>query len=645
MRTLSIDLETYSDIDLTTCGVYAYAASPSFEIVLMAYAYDEGEIKLLDLANGERIPEELKRDLFDEQIIKTAFHAQFERICLSRYWNTTLSSCSWRCTSVQAAMLGLPFSLAGVAHLLGLEEQKYAEGKDLIRYFSLPCKPVASNHNRTRNRPADAPEKWEQFKRYCMRDVEVERAIRMKLKRFPIPDAEQRFYQLDQTINDRGILVDEAFINQAIQGDQLFRSTAFETAKRISGLDNPNSVSQMKAWLEGQGIEVEQLSKNVVMELAKHAEADVEQLLRIRLQLAKTSIKKYEAMKRVRCPDGRVHGLLQFYGANRTGRWAGRLVQIQNLPQNHLSDLTLARTLVKKGQLETVDLLYESVPHVLSELIRTAFIPAPGHQFLVVDFSAIEARIIAWLARETWRMDVFQSHGKIYEASASRMFHVPMEAITKGSPLRQKGKIAELALGYGGGVGALRAMGACEMGLSEDELQPLVQAWRAANPRITELWWTIDHAAVQAVKEKTTTQVGPIVLQFIHGILWVRLPSGRMLSYIKPRMETNAYGRDGLTYEGIGEGKRWDRISTYGPKLVENIVQGIARDVLAESMLKLDEAGYRIVMHVHDEVVIESPVDQDRLDEICRLMQISPSWANDLLLRADGFSCDYYRKE
>jgi len=645
MRVLSIDLETFSSVELVKAGVYAYTSVPDFEILLFAYAYDEEEVQLVDLASGEKMPEQVFQDLEDDSIIKTAFNAQFERTTIAAYFNINLSPTSWQCTAVQAAMLGLPLSLVGVAQVLGLEQQKLREGKDLIRYFSVPCKPTKTNGSRTRNLPEHSPDKWEIFRAYCIRDVEVERAIRNKIKSYPISQKEHKLYILDQEINDRGVLVDMGLVVQAIACDKLHKHDTFSEAQVLTGLDNPNSVAQLKEWLLENGVEVESLSKKAVADLAKESDGEVERLLQLRLQLAKTSIKKYEAIQRAFCPDGRVRGLLQFYGANRTGRWAGRLVQVQNLPQNHLVDLTLARDLVKAGRFDDIELLFESIPNLLSELIRTAFVPVKGHRFIVADFSAIEARVIAWLAGEKWRMDVFATHGRIYEASASQMFKVPIEEITKGSLLRQKGKISELALGYGGSVGALKAMGALDMGVTEEELHPLVTAWRAANPNITKLWWDIDRAALKAVKDKCSQAIGRIHFQLTSGILFITLPSGRKLSYIKPRIEINKFGREGITYEGIGESKRWCRIDTYGPKLVENIVQATARDLLAEAMLSVDKAGYKIVMHVHDEIIVEAPVGTGSIEDVCELMSIVPAWAEGLPLRADGYECEYYRKD
>lgn len=645
MQTLAIDIETFSDVDLVKSGVYAYTASPNFEILLFAYAFDDDPIQIIDIASGEKLPNKIIEALTDENVIKTAFNAQFERTCLSKHLNKKLRANSWQCTAVQAATLGLPLSLDGVAQVLGLNEQKMKEGKDLIRYFSIPCKPTKVNEGRTRNLPCHSVEKWNEFKNYCKRDVEVERAIRRKLSSYYISENEQRNYVLDQEINDRGVAVDLTLVSKAMECDRLHKDDTYAMAQNLTGLDNPNSVVQLKQWLLENGVEVDSLSKKAVTDLVKESDGEVEKLLNLRLQLAKTSIKKYEAIERAVCPDGRVRGLLQFYGANRTGRWAGRLVQVQNLPQNHIKDLTLARSLVRSGEFNTLELLFNSVPHVLSELIRTAFIPKPNHRFIVSDFSAIEARVIAWLAGEKWRMDVFATHGKIYEASASQMFKVSVEDITKTSPLRQKGKISELALGYGGGTGALTSMGAIDMGIAEDELQGLVTSWRLANPNITKLWWDIDKAAVKAVKEKNTEVVGRIKIHYESGIMFITLPSGRKLSYIKPRIELNRFERDAVTYEGVGTSKKWERIETYGPKLVENIVQGISRDLLAEAMQRVTENGYNIVMHVHDEVVIEAPMDFGSLEKVCDVMALAPSWAVGLPLRADGYECDYYRKD
>lgn len=954
MRTLALDLETYSSVNLTKAGVYAYTSATDFEILLLAYAFDEDEVEVIDLAQGETVPNKVLSAIQDKSVIKTAFNASFERTALSRYLGIQLTAEDWRCSEVQAAMLSLPLSLEAVGEVLGLEKQKLKEGKELIRYFCMPCKPTRTNENRTRNLPSHAKEKWEQFKYYCKRDVEVERAIRKKLASYPISETEQKLYVLDQEINDRGILVDTLLVKNAIKGDREYKEKVTRCARALTGLDNPNSVAQLKTWLSDNDLSTKSLSKKSVGELVTCTTGQVKQLLEMRLELAKTSVKKYEAIDRAICPDKRVRGLLQYYGANRTGRWAGRLVQVHNLPQNHLKDLTLARSLVRQGNLETLELLYDSVPNILSELIRTAFIPSNGRRFIVADFSAIEARVIAWLAGEAWRLDVFKTHGKIYEASASQMFKIPIEEITKGSPLRQKGKVAELACiaegelvlthqglvpiekvklthklwdgehwvshqgviyrgvkevmeyeglkatgdhivwvkgkskpirfkeaatcgsrllqtgngrrairmgknyiirkaleqkleqmlcfntvrkmqkysmdairelkrrqikrvpklfttktdtilvrqkinscqatlsksqrwklssvwikgsripiqfycrgrsvdikkcgkcikkfrtrqnrcqwslrsgkseicfktykpreqaanctfrmetgilalfkncdnknaffrenqrrnyllgsigrkgkkkmlaaytgkvrvydiqnagpnnrftvsnclvhncGYGGSVGALKAMGALEMGLQEEELRTLITDWRAANPNITKLWWTVDKAALKAVKERVPQAVGKLTFHYERGILFITLPSGRRLSYIRPRIEINKFGREGLTYEGIGENKHWCRIETYGPKLVENIVQATARDLLAEAMLAIRDRGYEIVIHVHDEVVVEAPLEKGSLEELCELMAISPTWAEDLPLRADGFECEYYKKD
>lgn len=645
MKVLSIDIETFSDIDLVKSGVYKYTASPKFEILLFAYAFDDEDVKIVDLASGEELPKNVKEAILDDEVIKTAFNAQFERVCLSKFLGVTLSARVWRCTAVQAASLSLPLSLEGVAKVLGLKEQKMAEGKALIKYFSMPCKPTKINGYAERNMPYHSSEKWETFKSYCIQDVEVERAIKRKLQNYEISDEEQKVYVLDQEINDRGILVDLSLVAKAMRCDELYKSDAYLKAQGITGLENPNSVSQLKQWLNDKGVEVESLSKEAVKRLSEEADGEVESLLNLRSNMSKTSVKKYEAIARVVCPDERVRGLLQFYGANKTGRWAGRLVQVQNLPQNHLKDLTLARNLLKDGNFEALELLFESVPGVLSELIRTAFVPKVGYKFIVADFSAIEARVIAWLAGEGWRMDVFATHGKIYEASASQMFKVPIDEITKGSSLRQKGKIAELALGYGGSVGALTAMGALDMGIREEELKELVTAWRQANSKITRFWWDIDRAAIKAVKEKTLVVVGRIKLSYERGILFVTLPSVRRLAYIKPRIELNRFGNDAITFEGVGATKKWERIDTYGPKLVENIVQATARDLLAEAMVRVSEKGYQICMHVHDEIIVEAPKTMEALNDICEVMAVAPTWAHGLNLRADGYECEYYKKD
>ena len=542
-------------------------------------------------------------------------------------------------------MLALPLALEGVGEVLGIERKKLKEGGDLVRYFSLPCKPTKANGQRTRNLPEHAPEKWQRFKEYCVRDVDAEREIRAKLQGYPIPAKEQELYRLDQEINDRGIMVDPVLVARAIECDEQYREKTTKRAYELTGLANPNSPAQLKEWLEGQGTQVDTLDKKAVRALLPDAEGDVLEVLKLRLLMAKTSVKKYEAIRRSVCADGRVHGLLQFYGANRTGRWAGRLVQIQNLPQNHLSDLALARDLVKAGRYADIEALYESTPNVLSELIRTAFVPRPGCRFIVADFSAIEARVIAWLAGEQWRLEVFEGGGDIYCASASKMFHVPVEKHGQNSHLRQKGKIAELALGYGGAVGALTAMGALDMGLAEEELPPLVRQWREANPHIIRLWARVEDAAMTAAREKARVRLGRLTFHCRSGMLFITLPSGRKLCYVKPRIQTNRFGGDGLTYEGVGEGKKWTRIETFGGKLTENIVQATARDLLAEAMLRLRDAGLEIVMHVHDEAVLEVPIGHSGVEEVCALMAEAPAWADGLPLRADGYECEFYKKD
>ena len=644
-RILAADIESFSDVDLIKCGVYAYADSPAFEILLFAYSFDGGETQIIDLAQGEKLPAEVEEAIFDVSVTKTAYNANFERTCLSKHFARYIPPESWHCSAVQAAMLALPRSLEDVGRVLGLDEQKMKEGKELIRYFCVPCKPTKANGGRARNLPCHAPEKWELFKTYCKRDVDVEKSIRRKLHNFPIPESEMELYRLDQRINDRGVLVDMGLVEQAIACERLHKEVVTKRAYELTGLENPNSVAQLKGWLGDMGMEAESLSKKAVAEMIAETDGEVEELLRLRLMLAKTSVKKYEAIERSACSDGRVHGMLMFYGANRSGRWSGKNVQLHNLPKNYLPDLELARDLVKQGRFEDIELLYDSTPNVLSELIRTAFIPKPGCRFVVADFSAIEARVLAWLSGEQWRLDVFTSHGKIYEASASSMFHVPMEEITKGSPLRQKGKLAELGLGFGGASGALISMGALDMGLTEEELPPLVAAWRKANPHITQFWWDVDAAAIKAVTEKQRTKVGRIIFEYKSGILFITLPSGRKLSYVKPRMAVNRFGRDGLTYEGISENKKWSRIETYGPKLVENIVQGTARDLLAEAMLRVEKSGYPIVMHCHDEIIAEVPEGSGSVDEMCEIMAIQPEWAEGLPLRADGYSCSFYQKQ
>ena len=664
MKTISIDIETFASADLSKCGVYKYAEAQDFEILLFGYSVDGGAVQVVDFTAGETLPPEILDALTDRSVQKWAFNANFERVCLSRYLSDRgisfdpfadnhfasphpsqakyLSPTSWRCSMVWSAVMGLPLSLEGAGAVLGLAKQKLAEGKDLIRYFCKPCAATAANGQRTRNIPKHAPDKWAAFKAYNKRDVEVEMSIQDRLERFPVPDSIWDEYVLDQEINDRGVLVDRTLVKNAIAADARSRAELIFLMKEITKLDNPNSVAQMKEWLADHGLETDTLGKKAVVELLKTAPEMLGRALSLRQQLAKSSVKKYQAIENAVCADGRTRGMFQFYGANRTGRWAGRLVQLQNLPQNHLPDLEQARALVRIGDFAALDLLYDSVPEVLSELIRTAFIPRPDTKFVVADFSAIEARAIAWLAGERWRNEVFASHGKIYEASASRMFHVPMEEVTKGSPLRQKGKIAELALGYGGSVGALKAMGALEMGLTEEELKPLVTAWRASNPNIVRLWWDVDKAVMTAVRDRTVTETHGIRFGVQSGILFITLPSGRRLAYVKPRIGTNQFGSDCVTYEGVGATKKWERLESYGPKFVENIVQAISRDILCQAMLALQPCP--IVMHVHDEIVMEA--DQNiSLQTVCSQMSSTPPWAEGLLLCADGYDCPFYKKD
>lgn len=646
MKYINIDLETFSSVNLAKSGVYRYAEAKDFEILLFGYSIDGGAPRVIDLANGEQLPYEVLSAITDPAVLKWAFNAQFERVCLSRYLNLPagryLDPSSWRCTMVWAATLGLPLSLEGVGAVLGLEKQKLREGKDLIRYFCTPAK--QKDGTLCRHLPADDPQRWKAFKAYNLRDVETEMEIQKRLSKFPVPDAEWGNYLLDQQINDRGILLDRRLVKQAIACDVSFKENNMALARRITGLENPNSPMQLKEWLSQNGIITESLSKDTVLSLLETADNKAKQALMLRRELAKSSVKKYTAMETVLGSDSRARGLIQFYGANRTGRYSGRLIQVQNLPQNHLPDLEQARTLIRQGNFEAVELLYPSVSTVLSELIRTAFIPKPGCRFYVADFSAIEARVIAWLAGERWRQQVFADGGDIYCASASQMFHVPVEKHGINGHLRQKGKIAELALGYGGSVGALKAMGALQMGLAEEELKPLVDAWRQANPQIVQLWWAVDRAVKDCVKQKTMTQTHGIRFMYQSGILFIILPSGRRLAYVKPRMGENKFGGEAVTYEGVGTAKKWERIESYGPKFVENIMQAIARDILAEAMLRLDKAGYKIVMHVHDEVVIEAPMASS-LEDICFIMGQTPVWAGGLLLRADGYVCDFYRKD
>ena len=641
---MGLDLETYSSAPLPRCGVYRYCDAPDFEILLFSYAFDDEPVQTIDLASGEMLPKEVISALEDPGIIKVAYNAQFERVCLSRYLGHWLDPRQWRCTMVMAAYLTLPGRLADAAVALGTTEKKMEEGKDLIRYFSVPCKPTKTNGGRTRNLPADAPEKWAVYRQYNAQDVETERAIRKALEKYPLPEQEWELYALDQQINDRGVRVDKKLVKNAIAVDAVFAQAACQRAKELTGLENPGSVNQLKAWLADQDMPMDSLARKIVQEKAAQTDGIVAELLNLRLELSKTSVKKYEAMARCVCRDGRVHGLLQFYGANRTGRWAGRLVQAQNLPQNHLPDLDLAREIVKNGDEELLDTLYASVPGTLSELIRTAFIPKDGYRFLVADFSAIEARVLAWLANEEWVLEEFRGKGKIYEATASRMFHIPQESIVKGNPnyeYRQKGKQATLSCGYGGGVGALKAMGAK---MPEEEMQPLVDAWRAANPNIVAFWNALDRAARTVIRRKTSVRVGKIALYWQDDKMFMRLPSGRNLCYQSPHFTENRFGSDAIGYYAPNAAGQMVVQETFGGKLAENATQAIARDILAHALLTLEKNGYPVIFHVHDEAVIEMPIGQGALEEACRLMAIAPDWAKDLPLRADGYECAYYQK-
>ena len=654
MKKLMMDLETKSDIDIAKSGVYRYADSPYFDILLFAYSVDDAPVQVVDLASGERLPEEILNALTDDRIQKHAFNASFERVCLSVWLRRNyperfvsygssedacgnyLSPNAWRCTMVAAAYLGLPLSLAGVGAVLQLQQQKMSEGKALIRYFCVPYDTV--NGVPQFHTPADSPEKWNVFRAYNQRDVETEQAIERRLSRFPVPEFVWQEYALDQTVNDRGIQVDLQLVQQAIRMDALTKDKLLQRMKALTHLDNPNSVYQLLGWLETQGYPSDSLGKTQVQELIKTAREPVRSVLELRLQLSKASVKKYQAMQNAVCSDGRARGMFQFYGANRTGREAGRIIQLQNLPQNHLPDLEAARELVKSGNLEAVELLYEDVPDTLSQLIRTAFVPKPGYQFLVADFSAIEARVIAWLAGETWRMQAFAEGKDIYCASASKIFGVPVVKHGINGHLRQKGKVAELACGYGGSVGAMKAMGGAEM--SDAELKQLVTDWRTASPHIVQLWWDVENAAIKAVRDKTETETHGIHFSYESGFLFIRLLSGRRLAYVKPRIEPNRFGGDSITYEGIGTNRKWERLETYSGKLVENIVQATARDLLFYSMQTLSQ--YFIVGHIHDEMIIECPKDT-KLEEICQEMARTPDWANGLLLRADGYACHCYR--
>lgn len=646
MKTLEIDIETFSSVNLAKAGVYRYVEAPDFEILLFGYSVDGGEVQVIDLASGEVIPQEILSALEDETVTKWAFNAQFERICLSRFLGypteTYLESDSWKCSMVWSAYMGLPLSLEGVGAVLGLEKQKLIEGKDLIRYFCTPCKPTKANGSRTRNLSQHDKEKWKRFKQYNIRDVETEMQIQNRLQKFPVPDFVWDEYHLDQEINDRGILVDMDFVEKCIEIDGVSRENLVAKMQELTNLDNPNSVVQMKDWLSNNGIETETLGKKAVAALIDEVSDEMSEVLSLRQKLAKSSVRKYQAMQNSVCADNRVRGMFQFYGANRTGRFAGRLVQLQNLPQNHMQDLAEARGLVKNGDYEMLDFLYEDIPDTLSQLVRTAFIPSVDRTFFVADFSAIEARVIAWFAGEAWRKDVFAQGGDIYCASASQMFGVPVEKHGVNGYLRQKGKIAELALGYGGSVGALKAMGAIEMGLSEEELPELVSVWRSSNPNIVRFWWDVDSAVKKAIKEKTITSTHGIQFSCRSGMLFITLPSGRVLSYVKPRMGENKFGSESVTYEGVGGTKKWERLESYGPKFVENIVQATSRDILMYAMKTLRCCS--IVAHVHDEIIIEADPRMS-LETVCEQMARVPEWANGLLLRADGYTCDFYKKD
>ena len=663
MKELSIDLETYSDIDISKCGAYKYAESNNFEILLFGVSVDNGPVVVYDLASGDEIPAEILAALSDENIIKWAFNASFERVCLSNWlrkhhpeyfktYNTQgdpvqnfLDPASWKCTMIWSAYMGLPLSLEGVGAVLKLQDQKMKEGKDLIKYFCSPCKPTKVNGGRTRNLPEHAPDKWETFKTYNRRDVEVELAIKQRLSKFPVPDSVWHEYHIDQEINDSGIMLDMDVVENAIAFDERSKSALITAMKNITNLDNPNSVVQMKQWLSDNGVETESLGKKEVAGLIKETDGDISKALKLRLQLAKSSVKKYQAMQNAVCKDGRAHGMFQFYGANRSGRWAGRLIQLQNLPQNHMSDLTEARELVRTGDYDTLDMLYDDIPDTLSQLIRTAFIARPGYKFIVSDYSAIEARVLAHLAGETWRSKVFAEGKDIYCASASQMFGVPVKKHGINSHLRQKGKIAELALGCShlrNKDGALKSMGALEMGLTEEELQPLVDSWRSSNPMITAFWWNVDNAIKTAIKMHIPTEVNGIHFCYKSGMLLIKLPSGRVLSYVKPKIGENRFGGESVTYEGIGSTKKWERIESYGPKFVENIVQAVSRDILCNAMKTLRHCF--IVGHVHDELIIECSSGVD-LNEICKQMGRSLDWMPGILLRADGYETNFYKKE
>ena len=643
MKRLSIDLETYSSVDLGKSGVYKYAESEDFEILLFAYSIDDGEVKVIDLASGEIIPEEILSALSDENIEKWAFNANFERVCLSRFLGKRLNPKGWYCTMIWSAYLGLPLSLEKVGEVLKLDKQKMNEGKALIRYFSIPCKPTKTNGMRERNLPHHDLKKWSTFKKYNQRDVETEMAIKKKLSAFPMPQSEWENYWIDQNINDRGILIDEVLVDSAIKFDEILREENMDRAIELTDLENPNSPLQLKEWLNKKGLEIDSLAKKDVESALKNAEGDIKEVLELRQELSKSSVRKYDSMKNVKGKDNRARGLIQFYGANRTGRYSGRLIQVQNLRRNNLKDLDLARSLVKNRDYETMEILYESPSDILSQLIRTAFIAKEGTRFIISDFSAIEARVLAWLAGEQWVLDAFENGEDIYCRTASRMFGVPVEKHGVNGRLRQKGKIATLACGYQGALGALKAMGGIEMGLSEDELQSIVDSWREANPNIVSIWWDIDSVVKRVVKTRSKEEYKNLVISYEKGILFIELPSKRRLAYPKAKIGTNRFGGESIVYEGIVVGNKWDKIESYGGKFVENIVQAIARDILAEAMMRLEQKGFNIVMHIHDEVVIES--NSSSIEEINEIMSIVPSWAPGLILDADGFESDFYKKD
>ena len=643
MKKISIDIETFSSVDLGKCGVYKYAESEDFEILLFAYSIDDGEVKVIDLSNDEIIPAKILSALSDESIEKWAFNANFERVCLSRFIGERLNPKGWYCTMIWSAYLGLPLSLEKVGEVLKLDKQKMNEGRALIRYFSIPCKPTKTNGMRARNLPHHDLEKWSTFKEYNKRDVETEMAIKKKLSAFPMPQSEWENYWIDQNINDRGILIDESLVDSAIKFDEILREENMDRAIELTGLENPNSPMQLKEWLNKKGLEIDSLAKKDVESALKNAEGDIKEVLELRQELSKSSVRKYDAMKNVKGKDNRARGLIQFYGANRTGRYSGRLIQVQNLRRNNLKDLELARSLVKNKDYETLEILYESPSDVLSQLIRTAFIPKEGTRFIISDFSAIEARVLAWLAGEQWVLDAFENGEDIYCRTASRMFGVPVEKHGVNGHLRQKGKIATLACGYQGALGALKAMGGIDMGLSEDELQSIVDSWREANPNIVSLWWDIDSVVKRVVKTRIKEEYKSLVISYEKGILFIQLPSKRRLAYPKAKIGMNRFGGESIVYEGIVVGNKWDKIESYGGKFVENIVQAIARDILSEAMMRLEKKGFNIVMHIHDEVVIES--DSSSVEEINEIMSLVPSWAPGLILDADGFESEFYKKD